>query len=157
LAFVFLPGIFYVRYHRLPFVVPLIPKNKYDIVEYLYAHLHLLFTIFIFIWPLTTTWHPFLGSILFFLGCALQVWSVISFGASWRIGQDRNDTDCEFVCKGPFRIMSHPIYVSLVFIAFGQAMLMGIEWRSAILVLGTLAYIFVQANAETKYWKRKQK
>ena len=151
-AFGVMPLVFYLRFGRSPVVFPARFRDRYYVFEYLYALLVLAFTIALLGSPSVPARGAWIGLALFLLGMTLQCWSVLSLGPHWRIGQDASDASCTFVRAGPYRFFAHPIYLSMVVVAVGQAVIMGWDWRSVSLVLGNLAYGCVQGRAESRRW-----
>lgn len=151
-AFFFLPVIFYLRYRNTPFAVPVFPKNKYDFIEHLYAWVYITYTVALFFLPVRQSKLSWLGIALLVFGVLLQTWAVWSLGKNWRIGQKARDASCEFVTRGPFRIIRHPIYLSIIAVVVGQMLIVGINWRSVLLLISTLLYVAIQGYAESKHW-----
>jgi len=78
LAFIIMPIIFYIRYHRSPYVLRPFPKNSYDFIEMIYAFIVMVFT-FLLIFnppPLAERWS--FGFIFFTMGLLLQIWATIT-------------------------------------------------------------------------------
>ena len=139
-AFGVMPLAFYVRFGRSPVVFPVQPRNWYDVFEYLYGLLLVVFTTALLGYPSPSARGAWIGFALLLLGVALQWWSVHSLGPHWRIGQDTSDASCAFVRAGPYRVFAHPIYLSMCLVALGQAVIMGWDWRSLSLVIGNFIY-----------------
>lgn len=151
-AFGVMPLIFYVRFGRSPVVFSARLRDHYYVFEYLYALLIVAFTAALLASPSVPVSGAWIGFALLLLGMTLQSWSVLALGLHWRIGQDPSDASCRFVRAGPYRLLGHPIYLSMVVVAVGQALIMGWDWRSVSLVLGNLVYGFVQGRAESRRW-----
>lgn len=60
-----------------------------------------------------------LGVALCATGLVLLLWSIVSFGRSFRVGIDTTQPDA-LVTTGAFAISRNPIYVGFAFILFGQ-------------------------------------
>ena len=90
------------------------------------------------------------------VGSGLALWSVLTMGPNWRMGQDKTDQSVCYVSHGPYRILRHPIYLGLVIIAVGQGLLTGFDGRAWLLIATSVTYAFVQGHAESRYWARKQ-
>ena len=60
-----------------------------------------------------------LGILACATGLALLLWSIISFGRSFRVGIDATGPDV-LVTEGAFAISRNPIYVAFAFIVIGQ-------------------------------------
>lgn len=79
-----------------------------------------------FAWPLPSSQEFFhsqvaswLGVSLCAAGLALLLWSIVSFGRSFRVGIDTTHPD-ELVTTGAFAISRNPIYVGFALILIGQ-------------------------------------
>ncbi|MEL7472627.1 MAG: hypothetical protein AAGK04_04855, partial [Planctomycetota bacterium] len=70
----------------------------------------------------------------------------------WRIGQDERDAGVAYVRRGPYAIVSHPIYVGLVLVVLCQGALSGFAGAWWVLMGSTLVYIPVQSAAESARW-----
>jgi protein-S-isoprenylcysteine O-methyltransferase Ste14 len=62
---------------------------------------------------------PWIGVILCLEGLLLLLWSLISFGRSFRVGIDPNQPD-KLITSGAFGFSRNPIYVSFASILIGQ-------------------------------------
>jgi protein-S-isoprenylcysteine O-methyltransferase Ste14 len=60
-----------------------------------------------------------LGVLFCLAGLLLMLWSIISFGQSFRIGIDQDHPD-KLVTRGAFAFSRNPIYVAFAAILFGQ-------------------------------------
>ncbi len=60
-----------------------------------------------------------MGVLACFAGVALMLWSVISFGRSFRVGIDAEHPD-RLVTSGAFGLSRNPIYTAFAFILVGQ-------------------------------------
>ena len=152
IGLVIMPSIFRLRFGGWPFVVPLIPRNRYDIAEHVYAIIIGACTLVPLVQGHLTRPLPpdsWLGLGLMMAGLALQIWSVKSLGRWWRIGQEPGER-VEHVRSGPYRFFGHPVYVSLIVIAFAVALLAEFAWWSLILLIATVVYCLVQGPLETK-------
>jgi protein-S-isoprenylcysteine O-methyltransferase Ste14 len=59
------------------------------------------------------------GVLLCLVGLVLELWSLVSFGRSFRVGIDTDHPD-KLVTAGIFRVSRNPIYVGFAFILIGQ-------------------------------------
>ena len=151
-GFLVLPLFFYLRYGRFPYAISLWPQNIYDCWEHFYAWFTVLFTTALFLFPVTCGPFFTLGTLFFGMGLLLQTWAVLALGSHWRIGQDVQDSSCAYVQNGPYNFIKHPIHISLLLIAFGQAVMMFFDWRTLGLLFGTSLYVVAQGSAESKRW-----
>ena len=60
-----------------------------------------------------------LGVIFLLFGLALMLWSLVSFGRSFRVGIDKEHPD-RLVTNGAFAVSRNPIYTAFAFILVGQ-------------------------------------
>lgn len=155
LAFLIAPLLFRARFGRWPFAYALPPRDAYSWVDILFAAALAGYT-----WALLTGERPRPVSIpgglgVFGAGAALQAWAIVTMGRHWRMGQNRKDRTVEYVRHGPFRLIKHPIYISLFIIAIGMALLTGFDGRAFFLVIATASYFGVQGKAETLHWRQR--
>jgi protein-S-isoprenylcysteine O-methyltransferase Ste14 len=87
-------------------------------------------------------------------GAALRIWAVATLGRNWRIGQDDQDTQAEFVAAGPYKLMNHPINTALILVAIGQALLTGLSAGAIGLLTVAVAYFLIQGRAEERRWEK---
>jgi protein-S-isoprenylcysteine O-methyltransferase Ste14 len=98
----------------------------------------------------------FAGVTLVVIGAGLRLWTVLTLGPNWRMGQDDVDQSVHYIAAGPYRFLSHPINLALVIVAMGQAFLTGFDARAWFLVVTAVAYYAAQAKAEHDFWKTRQ-
>lgn len=155
LAFIAAPAVFRTRWGRWPFAYTIPPRDAYAAVDFMYGLSLAAYTGALFFGaapdPVSTWW----GLACFGAGFGLQVWAIIVMGHHWRIGRDAADDTVRYVSCGPFRLLRHPIYISLIVIAIGQALLAGFDGRSFLLVTATVIYCGVQGRAETLFWRNR--
>ncbi len=89
------------------------------------------------------------------VGFVLRLWAVLTLGPNWRMGQDEQDPDAQFVARGPYRLLKHPLNAALVVVAVGQGLLTGLDVRAALLVVAAAVYYVLQARAEERHWARR--
>ena len=151
-----MPLIFRFRFGRWPFAVPLIPRNRYDLAEQIYALVIVASTLtpisqgHLYRQFLPRWW---LGLSIMALGVALQIWSVFTLGRWWRIGHEPSE-QVEHVRTGPYRLCGHPIYVSLAIIVIGEMFLCRYEQWTLVLMVATVLYSFIQGPLESSYLRR---
>lgn len=149
LNFVLIPLLFRIRFRRCPIVVPIFPRNRYDVVEHGYAALIVWFTLSLILGPSPTA-GGFLGVCLVLIGSAIIAAAVYTLGPNWRIGQDATDASYVHVASRMYRFVSHPIYVGMTLVALGQTILMSYDWRAIVLLSGTTLYGVIQGRAELR-------
>jgi len=152
-AFGVVPIIFRVRFRRWPFVSP-IPLTHYSAVECCYAAVYIAYSVALLLGPAPSAVSVIFGLAMLPPTILLQFWAVLAMRSSLRIGFDPERDRCPIVQRGPYRFVHHPIYWSLVLLAISQALLVGVDWRSGMLLGTTLVYVVVQAIAESRYWHR---
>ena len=89
------------------------------------------------------------GAVLMFGGIALLVAAQLNLGASWRIGIDV-EAKPGLVTRGLYRFCRHPIYLALLVILAGYALLLP-TLLSLALLLGTYVGNRLQISAEEAY------
>ena len=92
------------------------------------------------------------GISLWCAGVGLRWWAIAALGPHWRIGQDAHDQRAEFVLRGPYRFLRHPINAALVLVAAGIVLMSGIEVRVMVLLSYAVLYYLVQGRAEDRRW-----
>jgi protein-S-isoprenylcysteine O-methyltransferase Ste14 len=93
------------------------------------------------------------GVALWVAGVALRWWAIAALGRHWRIGQDESDGRAEFVARGPYRFVRHPINIGLLLVAGGMVLLSGLEVRALILLGYAVVYYLVQGPIEDRRWR----
>jgi len=152
-AFAVMPTMCRLRFGRWPYVSPF-PVTRYSLIECLLASLYIVFTIALATGPKPVPISVPLGITMLIVATALQAWAVVAMGPNLRIGFAPNRDKTPLVQRGPYRFLRHPIYWSLTLVAVAQTLLVGIEWRSGILVGGTILYCLIQSSAENRFWHR---
>lgn len=94
------------------------------------------------------------GAALWSAGVILRWWAIAALGPHWRIGQDEGDGRAEFVARGPYRFVRHPINIGLVLVAGGMVLLSGVEARALVLLGYAAVYYLVQGRIEDRRWGR---
>lgn len=153
IGFLVLPALFWLRYRRSSIVTPLWPKTRYDWIEHGAGHAYVLFTISLFLWSLDPAPFPTVALLLWASGVILQVWSIVALGPHWRIGQDEQDASCEYVARGPYAVIAHPIYWSIALVMIGLVFAMGLDARIIALVCVNALYSYFQIHAESARWE----
>ena len=92
-----------------------------------------------------------LGAAFCFGGLSLLLWSLISFGKSFRVGIDTRCPD-KLVTDGIFAYGRNPIYVAFAFILIGQFLIFS-NWILLIYVLAGFWLFHRQVLREEKYLK----
>ncbi|CAA9585027.1 MAG: hypothetical protein AVDCRST_MAG86-3372 [uncultured Truepera sp.] len=89
-----------------------------------------------FFWSQTVSWA---GAFLCLTGLALLLWSLISFGQSFRVGIDAERPE-KLITTGVFAFSRNPIYVAFALILLGQ-FLISPNWL-LLVYAGTGAWLF---------------
>ena len=92
-----------------------------------------------------------IGILFCALGLALMLWSVISFGRSFRVGIDVEHPDA-LVTSGAFAFSRNPIYTAFAFILSGQFLVFP-NWILLVYLLAGFALFHRQALREEAYLK----
>jgi protein-S-isoprenylcysteine O-methyltransferase Ste14 len=92
-----------------------------------------------------------IGVLFCLAGLAMLLWSLISFGRSFRIGID-NDRPDVLIVDGIFALSRNPIYVAFAMILFGEFLIFA-NWISLIYVLAAAALMHRQVLREETYLK----
>jgi protein-S-isoprenylcysteine O-methyltransferase Ste14 len=82
--------------------------------------------------PQSTSW-AVAGAALTALGLGLTVWARRVLGTNWS-GTVTVKRDHTLVCRGPYRMVRHPIYTGLLLAFAGSALAQG-QWRGLLAVL----------------------
>lgn len=151
-SYVLLPVLFRLRFGRWPYAYDLHRRDLYTGVDLAYGGALVAYTVTLLLGASPRPVTAASGTVIIALGFSLQVWSVLAMGANLRFGKDPGDESIEYVSRGPFRWLRHPIYVSLVIIVVGQGLLAGMDWRWFLLLATTLLYFTLQARAEKRHW-----
>lgn len=105
------------------------------------------------------------GTVLIVLGFALFVWSLISFGNSWRVGIDQR-TQGDLITGGAFALSRNPIFLfidlyfvgtflingTLVFLLFALLVIVGLHYQivqEEIFLAGTYGRVYEAYCART--------
>ena len=97
-------------------------------------------------------WMEIAGIALLFGGVALVVLAQLQMGASWRIGIDEAAAP-GLVTSGVFRFCRNPIYLAMIVVTAGYALLLP-TLLSFILLAGTIFGMSTQARTEEAYLLR---
>jgi protein-S-isoprenylcysteine O-methyltransferase Ste14 len=100
-------------------------KTDFLIPPFAFFYFYLVFAN-AFDWPIPSTQQFFhseiaswLGVLFCFSGLSLLLWSLVSFGQSFRVGIDTEHPD-SLITTGVFAFSRNPIYVAFAFILLGQ-------------------------------------
>jgi protein-S-isoprenylcysteine O-methyltransferase Ste14 len=151
-SYVVLPVLFRLRFGRWPYAYDLDRRDLYTAVDLAYGSALTLYTVVLLSGAPPKPVAALTGLATMSAGLSIQVLAVLAMGRSWRFGQDPNDESVEYVSRGPFRWFRHPIYTSLLIVAVGQGLLVGVDWRSSLLVATTLLHFVIQSQAEKRHW-----
>lgn len=148
-----------VRYGRWPVAERFPPRRVYEWMDFGLGVCLAAYSAWIVLVPPGPGVRPisvWAGAAVWAMGFGLRVWAVVTLGPHWRMGQDESDTTTEFVARGPYRIMHHPINTALVVVAIGQALMTGLDARALFLLGFSVVYLLVQGRAEERYWKERR-
>jgi protein-S-isoprenylcysteine O-methyltransferase Ste14 len=95
------------------------------------------------------SWIKYAGIVFCYLGLALFLWALVSFGRAWRIGIDENNTN-ELITTGVFKYSRNPIFLFMD-LYFCGIMLIYPTLIFMIIALGTIAGIHFQILREEKF------
>ena len=93
-----------------------------------------------------------LGVFFCLAGLALLLWSLISFGRSFRVGIDTEHPD-KLITSGVFAYTRNPIYVAFAFILLGQFLIFP-NWILLIYTIGGTWLFHRQVLREEEYLKK---
>ena len=132
-----------------------IDKKDFLIPPFALFYFYLVFAA-AFGWP-TVAAHRFfqsgsiawVGVILCVVGLALLLWSLISFGRSFRIGIDTDRPDA-LITSGIFALSRNPIYVAFAFVLSGEFLIFP-NWILLIYAAGFCALVHRQVLREEDY------
>lgn len=162
---------FRVRYGRWPMAYSMPPRDAYTWIDMgLSAAMWGYFAWCVALaWPIISQWtrsgapaapiRPgvWMGLAVVSLGAALRIWTLITLGPNWRMGQDERDTAHAFVATGPYRVMKHPINTATAIVALGQVGLTQGSWAAWCLLGVALAYHKAQGAAEVAFWNARNR
>jgi protein-S-isoprenylcysteine O-methyltransferase Ste14 len=95
---------------------------------------------------------PWIGVLFLLTGLALLLWSLVSFGQSFRIGIDADHPD-QLITTGVFALCRNPIYVAFAFVLLGQFLIFS-NWI-LLVYLGAAIWLFHhQVLREEEYLKK---
>ncbi len=106
--------------------------------------------------PLAILSHPaevILGTLLILAGFAGTLWSYAALGDAWRIWVDRREMPIR-VTRGPYRFVSHPVYLFQVMIVLGTACLLPTTF-SFCLLLFLIVLAAVKATDEEAHLRKR--
>jgi protein-S-isoprenylcysteine O-methyltransferase Ste14 len=92
------------------------------------------------------------GVLFCLAGLLLLLWSLISFGRSFRVGIDIDHPD-KLITTGVFAISRNPIYVAFEFVLLGQFLIFP-EWVRLAYIAGAAALIHRQILREEEFLKK---
>lgn len=157
-AYLLWPIVFRLHYKRSAIAEAFPPRNLYDLIDFALGACLVAYSCWIVLGPRPDHAAAIsvpTGVAVWAAGCSLRIWAVWTLGPHWRIGLDEKDTTTQCVKAGPYKIMDHPINTALVIVAIGQALMTGVDARAIFSLAFALAYLFLQAGAEKRYWSRR--
>ncbi|HTR42838.1 MAG TPA: isoprenylcysteine carboxylmethyltransferase family protein [Pseudomonadales bacterium] len=102
-----------------------------------------------FFWSRAVSW---IGVLFCLSGLSLLLWSLISFGQSFRVGIDNKHPD-KLITTGIFAVSRNPISVAFEFILFGQFLIFPERVR-LVYIVGAIWLIHRQIMREEEYLKK---
>jgi protein-S-isoprenylcysteine O-methyltransferase Ste14 len=91
------------------------------------------------------------GVFLCLAGLSLLLWSLVSFGQSFRVGIDKDHPD-KLITTGVFAFSRNPIYVAFAFILFGQFLIFS-NWILLVYIGAAIWLFHRQVLREENYLK----
>jgi protein-S-isoprenylcysteine O-methyltransferase Ste14 len=135
-----------------------IDRKDFLILPFVIFYFYTVFAL-AFDWPVTSA-HPlfrapavsWLGAVLCLLGLSLLLWSVFSFGRSFRVGIDADRPDA-LVTTGAFAFSRNPIYVAFFAILVAE-FLVFLNWVLLVYILAASWLFHRQVLLEESYLKQ---
>lgn len=81
------------------------------------------------------------GLVLYAAGCGLMAWALLTMGRTYQVGGSAPRGGDLLVCRGPYRLVRHPMYASALAISLGLAGLV----QSAICLAVFAVYMVIVA------------
>lgn len=100
-------------------------------------------------WSAAPSWIKLLGGVAFALSLAMTFWVMASnafLSTFVRIQDDRGHTT---VTEGPYRFIRHPMYLGVLFMAWGMPLLLG-SWWALVPGVGIMGLFIVRTALEDK-------
>ncbi|HET7587351.1 MAG TPA: isoprenylcysteine carboxylmethyltransferase family protein [Gammaproteobacteria bacterium] len=133
-------------------------KKDFLIPPFALFYFYLVFSA-VFHWPAVSTQEFFASEVIAWIGVAfcltglsLLLWSLISFGSSFRVGIDADHPD-KLVTTGIFAFSRNPIYVAFALILLGQFLIFS-NWI-LLLYLGAAVWLFHRQVLREEAFSRK--
>ena len=89
------------------------------------------------------------GVLFCFAGLLLLVWSIVSFGRSFRVGVDADNPD-KLITDGVFALSRNPIYVAFALVLIGQFLILP-NWITLIYLVAAVWVFHRQVLREEDY------
>lgn len=135
-----------------------IDKTDFLIPPFAFFYFYLVFAN-AFHWPSVTTQQFFQSEIISWIGVffclaglSLLLWSLVSFGQSFRVGIDTEQPD-KLITSGIFAFTRNPIYVAFAFILLSQFLIFS-NWILLIYMLAGIWLFHRQVLREEDYLKK---
>lgn len=94
-----------------------------------------------------------IGTVFCLAGLVILLWSLISFGRSFRVGIDADHPD-ELITDGVFTFSRNPIYVAFAMVLTGQFLIFA-NWVCFIYLVAAMALFHRQVLREEDYLRRR--
>lgn len=95
---------------------------------------------------------PWLGVLFCLIGLALLLWSLVSFGKSFRVGIDADHPD-RLITTGVFAFSRNPIYVAFGFVLLGEFLIFA-NWILLVYLVAGIWLFHRQVLREEEYLKK---
>ncbi len=95
---------------------------------------------------------PWVGALFCLAGLLLLLWSLVSFGRSFRVGIDKDHPD-KLITTGVFAFSRNPIYVAFASILLGQFLIFS-NWILLVYIGGAIWLFHRQVLREEDYLKK---
>ena len=96
----------------------------------------------------TDPWRAGIGLVLFALGLGFAIWARTHIGRNWGTPMTQRD-EPELVTTGPYHLVRHPIYSSILIAGIGTAVALDWLWLTAVALAGV--YLVYSASVEERY------
>jgi protein-S-isoprenylcysteine O-methyltransferase Ste14 len=131
----------------------LIPVLVFWSIFVIISALHIRLPTIIYDYLIKILWLKYIGIVLCFIGLMIFSLALVSFGKSWRIGIDENNSN-ELITNGMFKYSRNPIFLFMDLYFIG-IMLIYPNVVLTIIAIGTIIGIHLQILREEKFLENK--